>query len=277
MEFFLFLAGDATFYSAFLKLAIGLLLGIAMGLTGVGGGILIIPLLQFVFGMEPVLAVGTASLIASLVKVNASIFHIKAANVDWRSVKGVLLGAVPVGIASAFGVVYLSRQSEYNQWISNSVQVLIIAVMFFALYLLAKKYVLSKKPVHTVAPTKVKHQTLHQAVLSGGFCGLIIGTTGIGGGVLLLPILNSHLGIGIKKSVGSSIVIALVLSASTSFIYAQGGQSDIPTALMLVLGSLIGVPIATTLLKQFSETTVYLVTLSVICVSILIMMLTNMF
>ncbi|GLQ71777.1 sulfite exporter TauE/SafE family protein [Vibrio penaeicida] len=275
MELVQFLLEDATFYTAILKLIIGLILGVAMGLTGVGGGILIIPLLQFVFGMEPILSVGTASLIASLVKVNASIFHIKADNVDWCSVRGILLGAIPAGVGSAYAVIHLNRHAEYNLLISNSVQILIVAVMFFALYLLVNKYLSIQK--RNIPQCSEKNRSLQRVVLSGGLCGLVIGTTGVGGGILLLPVLNSHLGISIKKSVGSSIVIALVLSSSTSFIYAQGGESDIPTALMLVLGSFVGVPIATSLLKQFSEATVYLVTLSVICVSILIMMLTNMF
>jgi uncharacterized membrane protein YfcA len=189
-----------------------------------------------------------------------------------------LFGAVPVGIASAYAVVRLNHSSEHSQLISSGVQILIIAVMFFALYALVTEYLSSKRKVQPHSRLLVQERRpFHQAVLSGGLCGLVIGTTGIGGGVLLLPVLNSHLGINIKKSVGSSIVIALVLSASTSFVYAQGGQSDIPTALMLVLGSLVGVPIATSLLKQLSETSVYLVTLSVICVSILIMMSTNFF
>lgn len=276
MEFISLLVNDATFYSILLQLAMGLVLGLAMGLTGVGGGILIIPLLQFVFHMEPVLAVGTASLIASLVKVNASFCHIKTANVDWRSVKGILLGAIPIGMLSASTVVYLHQHEDYNQLISTTTQVLIVLMMFYALFSLMCKYIKSQYPQQKTMPlSATSNWSYRRASSLGAFCGLIIGMTGIGGGVLLLPALNSYLGIGIKKAVGSSIVIALALSASTSFIYAKGGQSDIPTAFTLVVGSLLGVPLSTLLLKQLSEAKLYLTTLSVICVSILIMMLSN--
>lgn len=276
MEFISLLVNNGTFYSILLQLAMGLVLGLAMGLTGVGGGILIIPLLQFVFHMEAVLAVGTASLIASLVKVNASFFHIKSANVDWRSVIGILLGAIPIGMLSASTVVYLHQHEDYNQLISTTTQVLIVLMMFYALFSLMRKYMKSQHPQQQTIPLSVTSDwSYRRASSSGAFCGLIMGMTGIGGGVLLLPVLNSYLGIGIKKAVGSSIVIALALSASTSFIYAKGGQSDIPTAFTLVVGSLLGVPLSTVLLKQLSEAKLYLTTLSVICVSILIMMLSN--
>ncbi len=279
MELILFLFENTTFYMSLLQLGIGLLLGIAMGFTGVGGGILIIPLLQSVFMMDPVLAVGTASIIASLVKVNASFFHIKSENVDWHSVKGILIGAIPIGMLSAFAVVSLYSYDEYRQLISNMTQILVIFMMFYALVSLITKCSNRKKSSQISNSNLLKKQkwSFKRAITSGSLCGLVIGTTGIGGGVLLLPILNSYLGINIKKSVGSSIVIALVLSAITSFIYVKGGQSDIPTALMLVLGSLFGVPFATTLVKRTSEATLYLATLCVICISLIIMMFSCFF
>lgn len=85
-----------TLSDIFIRLGFGILIGFCLGLTGVGGGVLIIPILQVVFGMNPVLAVGTASVIASLVKINAAISHVVAKNVSWREVGYILAGAVPV-------------------------------------------------------------------------------------------------------------------------------------------------------------------------------------
>jgi uncharacterized membrane protein YfcA len=209
-------------------------------------------------------------------KSECELCHIRADNVDWRSVKGILLGAIPIGMLSASTVVYSHQHEDYNQLISITTQVLIVLMMFYALFSLMRKYMKSKHPQQKTMPLSApSHWSYRRASSSEAFCGLIIGTNGIGGGVLLLPVLNSYLGIGIKKAVGSSNVIALALSASTSFIYAKGGQSDIPTAFTLVVGSLLGVPLSTVLLKQLSEAKLYLTTLSVICVSILIMMLSN--
>ncbi len=92
----------------------------------------------------------------------------------------------------------------------------------------------------------------------------------MGGGVLLLPILNSFLNINIKKAIGSSVVLALFLSAITALSYAKGGQADVVTALWFVFGSIAGVALAGTLMHKLSEKHTYLITISVISISILL-------
>ncbi|GAL31083.1 putative membrane protein [Vibrio variabilis] len=101
------------------------------------------------------------------------------------------------------------------------------------------------------------------------FCGSVLGSTGVGGGVLLLPILNSLLNVDIKKAVGSSVVLALCLSMITAISYAKGGQADMETAIWFVLGSLLGVATSSKLMRMLSERLVYIITISVITVSLL--------
>ncbi|MGF1760873.1 sulfite exporter TauE/SafE family protein [Photobacterium sagamiensis] len=258
---------DLSFWDIAIKLFFGAVIGVCLGLTGVGGGVLIIPILQVVFGMHAVLAVGTASVIASLVKLTAAFSHIRVGNVDWKYVIYMLMGAIPITLITAHFIVALSNAPEYSVIMNNVIEILIISVMSFSMISMIMK--MKSINAEAVASTQ-DNGSRSKAVFSGAFCGSVLGSTGIGGGVLLLPMLNSVLGVSIKKSVGSSIVIALVLSAICAFNYSHGGQSDIPTALMLVLGSLLGVPLAIRLVSWFSEKVLYQITIAIIAVSLFI-------
>lgn len=256
-----------------IRLAFGVLIGLVLGMTGVGGGVLIIPILQIVFGMEPVLAVGTASLIATFVKIGAGASHIKAKNVAWKETLLLLAGAVPVVYITATYIVRLNNNPEYKEMINSSVQVFILGIMALALMIMVKKMMASSRTITQQESTDeavvIRNQKT-KGVGLGAACGFILGSTGIGGGVMILPALNSVLHVPIKKSVGSSIVIALALSAITALSYSKGGQSDVVTAIILVVGSYIGVPVAIKCVQSVSDTTIYKLTVSILTVSLLL-------
>ena len=85
---------------------------------------------------------------------------------------------------------------------------------------------------------------------------------------LLLPILTVLLKVNIKQAIGSSIVIALLLSIS-ALTYSGGGQADMTTAILLIIGSLVGVPVAGKIMQFISDQTLHRVTLSLITLSAL--------
>ncbi len=249
-----------------LKVLLGAVFGLCLGLTGVGGGVLLIPMLQLFCGMPPVLAVGTASLISAMVKVNASFFHVKEKNVSWKQVSLLFAGAVPVTILVTQIVVYFNQHPIHGAVTQSVVSSLVIAVMAGSLMSVIIKFKSCE-----VSDTPNVSGTINRpkALLSGAFCGSVMGSTGVGGGVLLLPVLNSVLHLDIKKSIGSSIVLALFLSTVAAVGYAKGGQTDIATAIWFVIGSFVGVPVAARLMKQLSDKLIYLITLSVIAVSLM--------
>lgn len=220
-----------------LKLTLGAIFGLCLGLTGVGGGVLLIPMLQIFCGMSTVLAVGTASLISAMVKVNASISHIRAKNVSWKQVQMLFIGAVPVTIGVTQVVIYFDSHPAYRDITQTVISVLVTTVMVGSLLAVVQKFMCQQPRETATAPLLSKKK----AIFSGVFCGSVLGSTGVGGGVLLLPILNSLLNVDIKKAVGSSVVLALCLSMITAISYAKGGQADMETAIWFVLGSLLGV------------------------------------
>lgn len=249
-----------------LKLMLGSVFGLCLGLTGVGGGVLLIPMLQLFCGMSPVLAVGTASLISAMVKVNASFLHIKAKNVSWRKIFLLFVGAVPVTLIVTQVVVYFNAHPFYSDVTQTTIAWLVTIVMVGSLISVFSKYKSNKAGGEQRSEPKANTK---KAIMSGMFCGSVLGSTGVGGGVLLLPVLNSVLQVDIKKAIGSSVVLALFLSSIAAIGYASGGQSDIHTAILFFVGSFIGVPVAANLMKHMSENHVYLATMLVISVSLL--------
>jgi uncharacterized membrane protein YfcA len=256
------LAADAVV----LKMTLGCIFGLCLGLTGVGGGVLLIPMLQVFCGMAPVLAVGTASTISAMVKVNASIAHVRSRNVSWRQVMMLFVGAVPVTILVTQAVVFFNQHPVYGELTQSVVTMLVASVMIGSLASVLRKYLSNKKEVTVASNIKPSKR---KTIISGAFCGSVLGSTGVGGGVLLLPILNNVLNLDIKKSVGSSVVLALFLSTIAALGYAKGGQSDVITAIWFLVGSFVGVPVSSMLMKKMSDNMVYLVTLIVILVSIM--------
>lgn len=255
-------------FDVLLKLLLGLLVGLCLGLTGVGGGVLIIPLLQVCFGMHTIMAVGTASLIATLTKVNAGFSHVVAGNVEWRSLKWMLIGAIPATLLTTQLIVKVNQIPSASYWVNLVMEIAIFVIMIASLLIIISKY----RQAGTVKNEK-KARSKSVIVSAGVTCGTVLGSTGVGGGVMLLPAFNSLVGLDIKKSVGSSIVMALVLSSLTALNYSRGGQSDITTAILMTIGAFIGVPLAVRLMKLFSHQKIYMLTIMIIGVSLLLLIL----
>jgi uncharacterized membrane protein YfcA len=173
---------------------------------------------------------------------------------------------VPVTLLVTQLVVFFSDHADYGEITQEVIRSMIIIVMLGSLATVFSKYRKQKQIQRKPGPSKPVSKRV--TVLSGMFCGSILGSTGVGGGVLLLPILNSVLQINIKKAIGTSVVLALGLSTIAALGYAKGGQTDIVTAVLFIVGSFAGVPVAARLIKSISDNTLYLLTIGVISMSL---------
>lgn len=254
-------------FDAVVNLGFGVLIGLCLGLTGVGGGVLIIPILQVFFAMDAVMAVGTASLISFLVKIGASFGHIKAGNIKWKEVGFVLLGAIPCVLMTTNLIIFLNQSERYSSCINHVIELAIVMMMLVSLCSLYKQ---SKKGIINVKSVSPRN---YISVAIGGGCGAVLGSTGIGGGVVLLPAFNALLGVEIKKAIGSSVVVALVLSAVTALNYSREGQSDLPVALYITFGALTAMPVAMRYVKTITSVQLYRLTIGVISVALAMVLL----
>jgi uncharacterized membrane protein YfcA len=225
---------------------IGITVGALMTMTGVGGGVVIIPALQLSFSMPIVTAVGTASIIATLIKINAALNHIRCKNVNWHHVKVILISAIPTLIIATEIIVRSAANPTLQPFTERFVQGCVVITMagaFVSLYLGRKTEL-----------TSSSKQTNTSAALSvGALSGSVLGTTGIGGGVILLPALKNILGSTVRQAVGSSIVIAVILSGVTAIRYSSSSQSNIAIGLLVVLSSFVGVKIGIKVLEKTSD------------------------
>ena len=119
-------------WAIFIRILIGLIIGFCIGLTSIGGGVLILPALTVLLKTDPLVAVGTTTLYAFLTKITAIFHHIKLQNVDWPICKRFLIGAIPSTILTS---AWISLQGA-DQIFKSHLETFIIGVIFFGIILM---------------------------------------------------------------------------------------------------------------------------------------------
>jgi hypothetical protein len=265
----------------------GLIIGTVIGMTGVGGGVLVMPTLTFVLGLPASIAVGTASLYAFLTKCYAVFEHHRLKTISYGISLLFLLGALPGAVLSSLVVLRLANQDSAAavQRFQSSLRMLIAWVMVFAATMLIINLIQrskrSKKEIHQ-ASEKVSSQAARQqlpwqkritGLVAGLVVGLLIGSTSVGGGVLVVPLLVMLFGLSARQTVGSSILIAVVLTLITSLLYLRGGNLDLVTALIMWGGSLAGVFVGSRLAVRIPDRVLQGLVIVVICFATAMMFL----
>lgn len=274
-------------FDIIIRLILGIIIGFAIGLTGIGGGVLVIPSLNLILGLPPSITVGTSSLYAFLTKIYAVIEHARLKNIAWKHCIIFLAAAIPGCILSAIFVSSRAAESQEFNWYLG---IFIIAVISFSLVLMIlnmskqedKKEVNKEEPVPKAEYTAQANPPspsltgwrLAAAITASIFIGAVLGATGVGGGVLVIPTLIMLFGLSTNKTVGSSILIAIVLCLATALIFWIGGgtgksQTDLPTAVIMAVGSLAGVRMGSKLSVKLPEKTLKSIVLALIAIALI--------
>ncbi len=261
-----------------IRLGLGLVIGFCIGLTGVGGGVLVWPALTIVLRIDPVVAVGTTTLYAFLTKITATVQHIRLKTIDWDISFRFLAGAVPANILTAF---WVSRQGA-NEAFKDSLRSFIVGVVFFSVVMMVLNMVTRARPrivekERTLADHINENEWVRTglSVCLGIVCGSLIGATSIGGGVLIVPMLIILFALSASRTVGSSIFIAFVLTLATSLIYGTRGEQDVVTAVTMAVGSLTGVYHGSRLSVKLPEETLRIVMVVLIFIVAVMMLVSN--
>lgn len=225
---------SAALNADFILLAavIGAVISTLINLTGVGGGVAIIPVLSIAFSLSPVAVIGTASLYVTFSKFFSTVSHIRSGTVEWRSSCWFLLGGAPSVLLTTVGIVYfLEKYPQHSATLQNGIYYLTISLMLLACGIMAGKR----------ESKRSRRDNSLMLAASGVFVGAVMGSTGIGGGVLIIPALSLFSALSVKQIVSGSLLIALVLSGLTGLVYSKGGQYDLSILIGLLAGSLVGV------------------------------------
>ena len=231
----------------------GFLVGLIVGVTGVGGGSLMTPLLVLLFGVSPATAVGTDLLYASLTKTLGGWVHGRRGSVDWKVVGLLSLGSFPAAVIT---IVLL----KYSALDEKTMRSLVTSVLSVALLLTATALLL-KGQIKKIAQRKDGTvYELHRRHLPGAtiVTGIIVGTlvtiSSVGAGVLgTVALLFLYPRMQAVKVVGTDIVHAVPLTAVAGMGHMALGTVDIVLLGSLLLGSLPGIYIGSHLSAKVPE------------------------
>ena len=221
----------------------GLLVGLVVGLTGVGGGALMTPLLVMGFGVAPVTAVGTDLLYAGLTKAGGTVVRGGLGSVNWRVAVLLALGSVPAALlTSLFVWWFAATDADIGTFIKPMIAVMVLLTalaLIFRSRLLATNGRLVKR-LRAIRTRNINSMTL----ILGATLGVLVTLTSVGAGalgVVALLMLYPHL--PANHIAGTDIAHAVPLTLVAGAGYAIAGTVDYQLLGNLLIGSLPGIVI----------------------------------
>jgi len=215
--------------------AMGLVVGVVVGLTGMGGGALMTPLLVLFFGVQPLAAVSSDLVAAVVMKPIGGSVHLKRGTVDLRLVKWLALGSVP----SAFLGVVILRSFGHGQVVQDRIKLMLGVALLVAATAMVAKSRFDRGREAATTPVVVKPLA---TVAIGVLGGLIVGMTSVGSGslmIVLLLVLYPRL--TARQLVGTDLVQAVPLVVSAAIGHLLFGDFVFGLTASLLLGSAPGV------------------------------------
>jgi uncharacterized membrane protein YfcA len=218
-----------------LLLSLGFLVGTLVGLTGIGGGALLTPLLILVVGVRPVFAVGTDLAFAALTKIVGAWQHQSQGTSDRRLVLNLAVGSVP---GALLGVHLVSLITAADP---TSADKSLTHVLGIALLLASGASLLRASGFTWGHATKADPGVIPTACL-GFVIGVLVGLTSIGAGSLLMAIFALfYKRLSPSRAVGVDVMHGAILAAVAAIAHGSAGHIELPLLTGLLLGSLPGV------------------------------------
>lgn len=219
----------------------GLLVGFVVGLTGMGGGSLMTPLLVLFFGVAPATAVGTDLLYASITKAGGAWVHGRRGNVDWRLVGWLAAGSLPTAAFTAFLLVALALDERHLAALINSV--LGVALILTALAILFRERLQRLGRARQRRESGASPSRLFAATVAVGVAlGVLVTISSVGAGVIgMVALLWLYPHVPSIRLVGVDIAHAVPLTAIAGLGHFYMGSVDFVLLGSLLLGSLPGI------------------------------------
>lgn len=223
----------------------GFVVGLVVGLTGVGGGSLMTPLLIFAFGVKPAIAVGTDLLFAAITKGSGVLALLRQKTIAWPVVTALCAGSIPAALLSVW---WLHKQTEAGVDVDTLVKIVLgVALLLTAVsstikLLRGKKTVEVESEIETAQTLKMSPIRILLTVLLGAIIGAMVAVSSVGAGavgVIALMILYPNL--PMHRVVASDIAYAVPLTLVTGLSHAGIGTVDWSLLLTLLVGSIPGI------------------------------------
>jgi uncharacterized membrane protein YfcA len=221
-----------------LVIVTGAFVGFVVGLTGMGGGALMTPILVLLFGIEPLTAVSSDIVASMVMKPIGGAVHWSRRTVQKGLVKWLMMGSIP----SAFlGVILLRKLGSAISLESLIRNALGVALLVVATGLVAKPLLAGRKrqPGDTLVPFAVKRLP---TVLIGVLGGLVVGLTSVGSGsLIIIMLLMLYPRMRLSELVGTDLVQAIPLVSSAALGHLLFGDFKLGLSMSILVGSIPGV------------------------------------
>jgi uncharacterized protein len=228
----------------------GLLIGVLVGMTGMGGGSLMTPVLILVFDFNVVLAVGTDILHGAIFKTVGAVRHRALGHVHARLTFWLALGSVPASLAGVYVVELLKDHfgEDVNEVAS---QILGVALVLGAVGFFAKTFI--HKRAASDSPYHLANRDRLRAVVIGLVGGFILGMTSVGSGTFFGLMLLLLFPLTAPKVVGTDIFHAAVLLWAAGLAHLSADNVDLGATGWLALGSIPGILIGSQFTVRLPE------------------------
>lgn len=228
-------------------IAFGLGVGVLVGLTGIGGGSLMTPLLILFAGINPVIAIGTDLAYGAVTKTVGGWQHLRKGTVDLGVSKWLAFGSVPGSLVGVWLLEQYGDELKDGLLVAVAVTLMIVSltILFRALFYRAA----AERERHSVELTtsmRVKAMTI------GAVLGLILGLTSVGSGALIGLALILIFRLTPHRVVGTDVFHAAILLWSAGLAHWVGGNVDFSLMGNILLGSVPGVVVGTHLIGKVS-------------------------
>ena len=218
----------------------GLMVGFLVGLTGMGGGALMTPVLVFVFGFEPTMAIGTDVTYAAVTKIAGSWKHWRQGSVDIPLALWLALGSIPASLLGVATIAYV--KNTYGVELINGVLYKAIgSALMMVGVLLIVKVLMHVDAAHRRENIKMTRKLKVMTVVLGLCTGFVIGFTSVGSGTLLAVFLILFYPLTTDRIVGTDIFHAMILLLVTALAQIGVGNVDLWMVASLLMGSIPGV------------------------------------
>jgi uncharacterized protein len=219
----------------------GLLIGLLVGMTGMGGGSLLTPILVIFFGFKPTLAVGTDVLHGAIFKSFGAVRHRRLGTVHARLTLWMFLGSGPMSLLGVAAATWLSHHSSGADNIES--YAIGVALVIGGIGLVAKTFI--RRGIQPDdAPFLLTKRDKLIAFALGATCGFVVGLTSVGSGTFFGLVMVLVFPLTLPKIVGTDIFHAAALLWVAGFGHLVAGNVDLRTMGWLLTGSIPGVLIS---------------------------------
>ncbi|MBS1879902.1 MAG: sulfite exporter TauE/SafE family protein [Actinobacteria bacterium] len=221
-------------------------IGALVGMTGMGGGSLMTPLLILIFGTNPSTAIGTDIFYSAITKIVGSWRHLKMRTVNMELVRWLAYGSVPAAIAGV-ALIAVVKQHVSEQRMDELLYAVLGGTLLMVGVVTLLRALILRNLIDERETFEVEARHKAAAVVIGATTGFVIGITSAGSGTVIAILLIAVYRLAPKKVVGTDIVHAAVLLSAAAIAHWVGGNIDFGLAANILVGSIPGVIIGAAL------------------------------